>query len=112
MPAAIISGPAIASGQSLSSVLDLSQKTTGIKRITLPAQWSSAWLTFQISQDGAVYSDLYWPTGGLVVVTVVPGSTIVTDPAVWGAAFFKFRSGSPTNPIVQTATRNFTCVVE
>jgi len=110
---AILSGPTIANGQSLSNVLDVSQKNVGIKRISMPAEWShNAWLTFQISQDGAVFTDLHWTTGGLVVVTVKPGATIPTDPNTWQAAFFKFRSGSPDNPIPQQASRLFSCVVE
>jgi len=43
-------------------------------------------------------------------VTVRAGATVVTDPNIWQAAYFKFRSGHPDQPIVQQAVRNFTCV--
>jgi hypothetical protein len=108
----LISGPVIASGESLSSILNASTGNTGLQRITMPAAWnSSAWLTFQVSQDGASFSDLYWPHGAPVVVTVVPGTTIVTDPAVWQAGWFRFRSGTASNPIPQIANRNFSCML-
>ena len=108
----VISGPTIANRASLSSVLDCSTTVSGIKRITMPADWTPAWLTFQASQDGTTFSDLYFPDGKLVVVTVVPGSTVVVKGDVWRAAFFKFRSGPPNAPVVQLATRTFSCFVE
>ena len=112
MPLTLISGPVIAAGESLSSVLDGSASNTGIARITMPAEWDqAAWLTFQISHDGATFTELVWPNGAPVVVTVVPGSTVVTDPRSWDTGFYKFRSGSAEHPIAQTATRNFTTVM-
>jgi hypothetical protein len=111
MPTTIVSGPVIAAGESLSSVLDASAANSGVTRITMPNKWTSAWLTVQISQDGASYSDLYWPNGDPVVVTVTPGSTIVTDPDLWRTGYFKFRSGRHDAPVVQEETRNFTVVL-
>lgn len=111
MPTTIVSGPIIAAGQSLSSALDASASNSGITRITMPVQWTSAWLTFQISQDGVTYSDLYWPDGKMVTVTVMPGATIATDPDLWRTGYFKFRSGRPGELVAQEGTRNFTVVL-
>ncbi len=112
MSMTLLNGPSIAAGASTSSAIDCSVYPQGIKRITMPAAWTSAWLSFQISNDGTVFSDLYWPDGKLVVVTVVPGSTIVTNSSLWMAGWFKFRSGTRTSPIVQAAVRDFKCIVE
>jgi len=101
----------ILAGQSMSASINLSAGNTGIMRIAMPNAWRSAWLTFQISYDNVTFRDVYWPTGNPVVVTVVPGATIVTDPNVWQAAYFKFRSGSPTDPIIQPADCDFICMV-
>jgi hypothetical protein len=108
----VVSGPTIANRASLSSVLDASTATVGIKRITMPVDWTPAWLTFQISTDGTNFSDLYFADGKLVIVTVVPGATIPVKGDVWRAGYFKFRSGPPNAPVIQLAARTFTCFVE
>ena len=108
----LIGGPTIAAGASLSGILDCSAALQGIKRILMPPAWTSAWLSFQISPDGTTFQDLYWPNGVMVVVTVVPGSTIITDSSLWHSAYFKFRSGTTSEPIVQPQARVFKCVVQ
>lgn len=108
----LVNGPTIAAGQSLSTVIDCSAATQGIKRILMPPAWTSAWLSFQVSPDGTTFQDLYWPNGAPVVVTVVAGTTIVTNSDLWQAAYFKFRSGSAATPIPQAQARNFRCVLQ
>ena len=101
----------ILAGQSLSASINVSAGNVGIKRIAMPASWRSAWLTFQISYDNVTFRDIYWPNGSPVVVTVVPGATVVTDADVWQAAYFKFRSGSAVDPIIQPVDCAFICMV-
>jgi hypothetical protein len=108
---AFISGPVIAAGQSLSSVLDLSKASDlGLRRITMPAQWTgTAWLTFQFSLDNANFHEVVWPDGSPLIVTVVPNATAFLRHDVWRLGYFKFRSGSAANPVIQTAARTFQC---
>ena len=102
----------ILAGQSLSASVNVSTGQLGIKRIAMPNSWSrKAWLTFQMSYDNITFREVYWPNGTPVIVTVVPGATIVTDSDVWQAAYFKFRSGSATDPIIQPVDCVFTCMV-
>src|SRR4029077_16278724 len=91
----------IMAGQSLSASVNVSAGNVGIKRIAMPAAWKSAWLTFQIPYDNVSVRGVYGPNGAPVVVTVVPGATIVTDADVWQAGYFKFRSGTANAPIIQ-----------
>jgi hypothetical protein len=111
VPFAIVSGPVIAAGESLSSVLDVSNANFGIKRITMPDDWTPAWLTFQISQDGVTFTDLVFADGSPVVVKVIPGTTVVAINDIWQAGYFRFRSGRRIADIVQAETRNFICVI-
>ena len=84
----------------------------GLRRITMPAQWSEdAWLTFQFSLDGGNYHDLYWPDGAPVIVTVKKNATAFLRYDIWRLGYFKFRSGSAENPIVQTEKRIFQCAL-
>jgi hypothetical protein len=78
----------------------------------MPPGWTSAWLSFQVSPDGIAFQDLYWPNGAPVVVTVVPATTIVTHSELWHSAFYKFRSGTAKDPILQAQARAFRCVLQ
>jgi|SRR5215510_1491859 len=94
MPLTVINGPTIGAGQTLSDVVDC---TGGqLVRITVPAEWSQAMLTFQLSSDGVGYNDLYDSQGNLVAINVVAGSAVLV-PELLGnaAAFLKFRSSAP-----------------
>ena len=113
MSLTIITQPTINAGESLSSVLNLSAQNVGLLRITAPAAWSSnAWLTFQMSNDNTTFYDVYDYTGLLYVSRVIPNSMILVRQELWRMAYVKFRSGSPTDPVVQTQTRIFTCAME
>ena len=113
MALTILNGPVIAAGQSLSSGLDC---TAGrLVRITMPAAWTGANLSFQISSDGAFYNDLFTIDGTEIVIPVVPGVAVVV--AQLGASldaiqFVKFRSGSRQWPVIQAAQRDFAVAVD
>jgi hypothetical protein len=110
MPQQVISGPVINAGESLSSIVNASQGSAGISRIIMPAGWTPAWLTFQISFDGAVFNDVYFPDGHLLIATVVPNACMITDADIWELGYFRFRSGAPGYEVLQEQVRNFTCV--
>jgi len=113
MAAQFISGPVILGRESLSDALDLTNADDGgLRRITMPAQWTgAAWLTFQFSLDGGNYHEVVWPDGNPIIMTVVPNSTAFLRSDIWRVGFFKFRSGSVTNPVIQAATRTFQCAI-
>jgi hypothetical protein len=105
-----ISGPKIAAGQSLSDVLDCSLAPP--VRITMPAAWTPAHLSFQVSVDGVTFADLFDISAQELRFNVVAG-TVVRLSTAWVTApvFLKFRSGSRTAPIVQAADRIFGCAM-
>jgi hypothetical protein len=106
MPLTIINGPVIAAGESLSDAIDCSAGT--IVRITMPADWSKASLTFEISSDGQGYNQLISASGSEVRVAVVPGAAVIVPSDIANAsAFIKFRSGSKQAPVPQPLSREF-----
>ena len=113
MPLQVLNGPIIAAGQSLSDGLDC---TAGqIVRLTMPAAWTGANLSFQISSDGNGYNDLVTIDGHEVVIPVVPGSAVVIAPLtdyLRAVAFLKVRSGTRQFPVIQPVQRDFAVAIE
>lgn len=111
MPRVVIAGPIIEAGQSLSNGINCSAGS--IIRITTPAAWDLANLSFQISTDGVAYTDLYLPREGEVVIACGAKQALNINPVNWpAAAWVKFRSGDSAHPIVQTAQRKFETVID
>jgi len=113
MALVVLNGPTIAAGQSLSSGLDC---TSGrLVRITMPAAWTGANLSFQISTDRTFYNDLFSVDGTEVIIPVVAGTAVVVaqlGSALEAIQFLKLRSGSRSYPVVQPAQRDFAVAVE
>lgn len=110
MVLSIIDGPIIAADESLSEGIDLTGKT--LKRITMPAAWDNAILSFQISTDGNFYNDLHFADGLEVTMLITPGAAVIVPLSFADAYnFIKFRSGTAKNPVVQTAPRQFAVAV-
>ena len=113
MALTVLNGPIIEAGESLSAGLDC---TAGnIVRLTMPAAWSGANLSFQISSDGSFYNDLFTIDGREIVVPVVAGSAIVVAPLsdyLKAVAFLKVRSGTRQWPVPQAEQRAFAVAVE
>jgi hypothetical protein len=106
----VLNGPIIAAGESLSDAVDCS---AGLPvRITMPAEWTSAGLSFQISSDGNFYNDCFDAIGHEMVLAVIPG-TAVPIPEHWGRmmGWIKIRSGPRDNPVVQEAQRDFAIAI-
>jgi len=101
-----IDGPVIDAGQSLSNVADC--RAGDIVRLTMPSGWDAVPLTFQISSDGTFFNDVFTHDGHEVTVAVEPGcAVIVPVNFLAAAAFIKFRSGTRSNPVPQSAGRLF-----
>ena len=82
-------------------------------RITIPATWTTANLTFQTSSDGTNYVDLYDSYGNEAVVTVGGASRAIYLPTnPWAdVRWLKVRSGTTGTPVNQAAARSLPVVV-
>ena len=111
MPLQVLNGPTIASRQALSNGLNCSAGR--VVRITMPAAWTPAPLTCQISSDNVFYNDLVGLDGYEVQFTnVVPGSAVVVPEKTGRAiAWLKLRSGTRAAPVAQSADRVFAIAV-
>jgi len=65
----------------------------------------AASLTFQLSEDGATYRNLYDEFGGEVTVTASTGNRIIRlNPGeFWNTLHMKIRSGTAGTPVTQTS---------
>ncbi len=101
---------AIAESAALSAALDLGgfrgQQIIGIE---MPAAWTAAALTFQVSGDGTNYHDLYDDAGNELSFTVAASRMVsFTEDkrsilSRW--RYIKLRSGTTGTPVNQDAAR-------
>jgi hypothetical protein len=79
-------------------------------RIGMPAAWTAASLTFQVSVDGVSYANLYKSDGTEYSVSAAASREILLSPADFaGIRFLKVRSGTSGTPVTQlTADRILT----
>ena len=107
----VLEGPFINRGELLSEPLDCGAGQ--MVRITMPADWTEAGLTFQISTDGVFFNDLFGLDGYEVAIdNVVPGSAVLIPEGIGRAiAFVRFRSGTRANPVEQEADRAFAVAI-
>jgi hypothetical protein len=120
MSLAVIRGAIIPAGQSLSNAVDCSGSAR-LARIIFPPGWTAAPLTFQLSPDGAAWSDLHhvsvpgaaYNTYEAVVPNPRAGSTVILPTNLGQSlAWVKVRSGTAAAPVAQEADREFMFVVE
>lgn len=107
----VLLGPTILAGESLSSGLDCTMGD--LLRLTMPIEWTTAPLTFQISTDGVAYNDVFNLEGFEVTLPVVVERSAVLVPLDVGKAisWIKFRSGTRMEPIPQEADRAFAVAI-
>jgi hypothetical protein len=99
----IIEKVTIANAGSLSGAADLEGKA--IAGIVMPADWTAAALTFQVSVDGTNFKNLYNDSGSEVSITVA-ADTFIRLTAEWkGIRYIKVRSGTAGVPVAQGAER-------
>jgi hypothetical protein len=95
----------IANGQALSGALNLG----GLRLfgIVMPAAWTAANLTFQMSYDGGTtWVDVYDTTGSEVTTTAAVSRYLAVDPALFASlALIKIRSGTTGTPVNQGGDR-------
>jgi len=96
----------IAAGESLSDAVECNGED--IVRISMPAAWTDAELTFQVSDDdGATFRDLYMEWGIELGCWVTAGSSIETSVflCLHNIDQIKVRSGTSGAPVAQAAER-------
>lgn len=102
---------AIANGASLSAAVPLGAKT--LVGVGLPAAWTAAGLTFQVSVDGSTWLDLYSGTAEVAFTSAAAGRYVAVDPTLWrGVNFIKVRSGTGASAVNQLADRTLTLVLK
>ena len=108
----VISGPIIAAGETISDGVDVSAGE--LVRVTMPADWTEAALSFQFSSDGVTYNDMFYIDGFEVQIpVVVPNAAVIIGAHVGRAiGFIKFRSGLRNHPIAQQETRQFKMTID
>ena len=92
----------IAAGQSLSPQIDIGPgKLAGI---VVPANWTAASLTFQVSPDGGTtWFEHYSSAGSETIFTAAAGDYLAVDQTLWqGVVSLKLRSGTVGTPVNQT----------
>ena len=98
----------IANGQSLSAEVDIGSKS--LVGILVPANWTTAGISLQVSPDGGVtWGELTTVAGTPYAIGSLTGGTlayyIAIDPTTLrGAQALKIRSGTQVAPVVQTNT--------
>lgn len=95
----------IANGASLSGAIELGPARAA--RVDIPATWTTADLTFQVSYDGTTYNNLY-QADGTEYKLVVGGTSrsILLDVADFlSVPYLKIRSGTAGAAVNQGAAR-------
>jgi hypothetical protein len=107
----------IAAGQNLSGEIDIGSK--GLVGIGVPANWTTAGLSFQVSTDGGnSWGELWDGTAGteFVVPSLVGGTLqyyVGIDPTkLRGAQSFKIRSGTQAAPVTQVNLVTLTLITK
>lgn len=104
----------IAGGASLSAAVDLGDRR--IMGIVMPASWTAAGITFQVSTDGSSYSNLYDGSGVEVSLSVDANRAVALGADTWTLLapwrYIKLRSGTATTPVSQAADRTITLVLD
>lgn len=92
----------IAAGASLSGAVDLDGcHPVGL---VMPAAWTAASITFQVSLDGVTYNNLYDSSGSEYTITTAASRRIILPPSDFaGVNYLKLRSGTSGAPVNQVA---------
>lgn len=95
----------IAINQSLSAAIDL--KGRPLVGILMPASWTTARLSFQVSLDGSTYVDLYNTQGDEFISEASTSRFIaMTQFEFLPVRYVKIRSGTSAVPVNQAAARS------
>jgi hypothetical protein len=94
----------IANGASLSDAVTLNGSQVSV--IEMPAAWTAAVLTFQVSMDGTNYFNLYDDNGlEVYVIADITRRIHISLPALDQQKYIKLRSGTAVTAVTQGAER-------
>jgi hypothetical protein len=103
----------IAEAGSLSGAVDCGNQPP--VAIIMPAAWTAADLTFQVSADGTTWGNLYDENASTRTETSLKAAAndiIRLDPNKWGwVRHLKIRSGTAASAVAQAAARTLTVVL-
>ena len=102
----------IDAAQSLSDGIELGSAV--LMGVIMPEAWDTAHLSFQASNDGTNYFDLYDVYGDEVLVEVPDADYFITgfDPAITRSVnSIKVRSGTTGTPVAQTLESLITLIL-
>ncbi|MBI5942873.1 MAG: hypothetical protein HY864_00775 [Chloroflexi bacterium] len=101
----------IANGASLSAEL-LDIDGASIVGLIMPAAWTAANLTLQMSHDDSTYNNVYDEMGTEKTIVASASRYILLNPADFlGANSLKLRSGTSGTPVNQGADRSIIVVL-
>ena len=96
----------IANADSVSDALDLTD--TNLLGLIMPAAWTSAALTLEVSPDGSSWYPAYDAVGsqtGFIASPVVSAAYAVDLSALLAWRYVRLRSGTTATPVTQGAAR-------
>ena len=94
----------ITSGTSLSAALHLDG--THPVALVMPAAWDAASITFQTSDDGTTWSNLYDSSSEYTISSAGASRRIILNPSDFASVtYLKIRSGTSGAAVNQTADR-------
>ena len=100
----------IASGASLSGAAAIGDSS--VIGVLMPAAWTAASLTFQVSVDGTNYYNLYDDAGSEVTAQASTSRCVLLEPKQFiGFRYLKIRSGTAASAVNQGGDRIITLVV-
>lgn len=99
----------IANGASLTASINLLDSP--VVAIQMPASWTTADLTFQGSNDGTNFFNVYNLSGDEYTITAAASRYIVLSPFEFQwARYIKIRSGTAGTPVTQGGARTLVLV--
>jgi len=99
----------IASGASLSAGVNLSGRV--LAGVYMPASWTSADLTFQASNDGSTWFNVYMDAAEVTVAATAATYVAIDPVAFLGVKHIKVRSGASGAAVNQAADRVLTLML-
>jgi len=99
----------ISNGGSLSGALAVPSGSV-VRGIVTPAAWTTAALSFDVSQDGSTFESLRTADGTEFAISPLPTTAFVPFPTMLGVVKIKLRSGLVGATVNQGADRIFSVV--
>ena len=97
-------GVTIPNGAAISPAIDL--RGAEPLAIQMPAAWTTAGLSFEVSDDGTNFADLFNTSGEYTVTVAVDRAVALPNPNELSAfKYIKVRSGTTGTPVNQGADR-------